>query len=98
MITDRYQELWSVQGVGGDGGVGGGTGLTSAVIIVISLDRLVIRARTWTKPGLSERKNSRGRYRKTYRPTAYVTTAFDIKKILMNVRSAKDTQVLSEAC
>ncbi len=48
------------------GGVGGnGTGLTSVVIIVISLDRPVIRARTRTKPGLPERKKSRGRYRKT---------------------------------
>lgn len=72
------------------------TVLTSAAIIVISLDRRVIRARTRTKPGLPERKNSRGRYKKTYRPTAYLTIAFDIKRLLVNVRSAKDTQALCE--
>ena len=51
---------------GGFEAVEGGTGLTSAVIIVISLDTLIIRARTKTKPGLPERKRGRGRYRKRH--------------------------------
>lgn len=83
MITDRCQELCK------GGGCGGGTGRTSAVINMISLDRLVIRARTRTKPGLPERRKSRGRYR----PTAYLTIVFDFTRMLVNVRSAKDTQV-----
>uniref|UniRef100_A0A8C3G9M6 Si:dkey-283b15.2 n=1 Tax=Cyclopterus lumpus TaxID=8103 RepID=A0A8C3G9M6_CYCLU len=49
---------------------GGSTSLASAVIIVISIDRLVIRTCTGTKPGLPERKRSSGRT-KFHSPDAF---------------------------